>query len=134
MSQEHADQADAEQFCRFFRRSRYDIVQARTALGWGAVYSFVPCDVRAAKRAAQMLIRMNREHIQIRHARRARLQVQAVPTIKDVVVVTYLPKRTQTVFGLETAERWQVSTFLEDEALQALSEAIGLPQDASPGR
>ena len=140
MNQKHDDQSkhdnqnDADQLCAFFRRSRYDIVQARTVSGWGAIHSFVPCDVRAAKRAAQMLERMGREHIQIRHAKRARLRVQPVPAIRDVVVVTYYPERTQTVFSLETAERLRLKIYLEDEVSRALSVEIDLIRHISPER
>ncbi len=124
--QKEMDQDEAEGYCAYFRRSRYDMVQARTAGGWGGIHTYIPCDVRAAKRAGQMLLRMQpaAAPLEVRHARRARLHTGPLEVPTDVVVVTRFPKRSQSVFHLETAMRLRVRQYLEDEALAALDAAL----------
>ena len=113
------NQNDRTQLCAFFHRSRYDIVQARQGDEWGPVYTFSPCNARAAQGAARMMGRMHQgEPLRVRHARRARLHDRQVAT--DVVVVTDLPERVQEVIGMEDAVVLHVDLYLREEALDAL--------------
>ena len=113
------NQNDRDQLCAFFQRSRYDIIQARQGDEWGPVYTFSPCNARAAQGAARMMGRMHQgEPLRVRHARRARLHDRQVAT--DVVVVTDLPERVQEVIGMEDAVVLHVDLYLREEALDAL--------------
>ena len=113
------DQLDRERLCTFFLRSRYDIIQVRQGDEWGPVYTFSPCNARAAQGAARMMGRMHQgEPLRVRHARRARLHDRQVAT--DVVVVTDLPERVQEVIGMEDAVVLHVDLYLREEALDAL--------------
>ena len=115
------NQNDRDQLCAFFQRSRYDIIQARQGDGWEPVFTFSPCDVRAAQGAARMIQRMHRgEPLRVRHARRARLQDRRRQVATDIVVVTELPERAQTVVHLEDAVVLRVDFYLRKEALDAL--------------
>ena len=119
------DQLDRERLCTFFRRSRYDIIQARLGDEWGPLFSFTPCDVRSAQKAGQMLLRMHHgEPPQVKHARRARLQDRRQQLATDIVVVTEFPGRGQKVLRLEDGLVLRVDAYLEDEALAALEAAI----------
>ncbi len=119
------DQLDRKQLCAFYRRSRYDLIQARQGDTWGPLFTFSPCDARAAQGAAQMMRRMHRgEPLRVRHARRARLRDRQHHVDTDVVVVTELPERSQEVFGLEDAVVLRVAAFLEDDAQVALEAAL----------
>lgn len=119
------DQTDREQLCAFSQRSRYDIIQASQGDGWGPVWTFAPCDSRAAARAAQMLLKMYQvESLRVRHARRARLRDRQRQVATDVIVVTELPERVQTVVGVENGIVIRVNAYLEDEALAALEAAL----------
>ena len=123
------DQLDREQLCSFFRRSRYDLVQTREGDGWGTVWTFPPCDAKAAQNAARMLRRMHRtEPLRVRYARRARVHDRHRQGDTDVVVVTALPERVQEVIGLEDGTLLRVNAFLEDDALAALEAALALPR------
>lgn len=118
------DQLEREQLCAYFRRSRYDIIQARHGDGWGPLFSFVPCDAHAAQKAGQMMVRMHRgEQLRVRHARRARLHDRR-QAATDVVVVTKLLEREQVVFGLENAVILRVNIYLRDNALAALEAEV----------
>ena len=124
------DQRDREQLCAFFRRSRYDVIQARQDDGWGPLFSFAPCDARAAQKAGQMLARMHRkEQLRVRHARRVRLHNRHRNVDTDVVVVTDLPERVQEVVGLENGLALRINLYLQDDALAALeAELTGQPE------
>jgi len=115
------NQNDRDQLCAFFQRSRYDIIQARQGDEWGPVYTFSPCNARAAQGAARMMGRMHQgEPLRVRHARRARLQDRRRQVATDIVVVTELPERAQTVVHLEDAVVLRVDFYLREEALDAL--------------
>ena len=118
------NQLDQEQLCAFFQRSRYDIIQVRQKDGWGPLWTFPPCDIHGARKAARMLLKMNGgEPLRVRHARRARLRDRH-QTATDVVVVTELPERVQGVFSLENATVLRVEVYLQDDALAALEAEI----------
>ena len=115
------EQTDRNQLCAFFRRSRYDTIQAREGDGWGPVWTFAPCDVKAAQKAGQMLLKMHQgEPLRVRHARRARLRDRQRQIATDVIVVTELPERVQTVAGIDDGIVIRVDAYLEDETLAAL--------------
>ena len=125
MDQDNRDQHDRDQFCAFFRRSRYDTIQARQSDGWGPLFSFVPCDARAAQKAGQMMVRMHQgKQLQVRHARRARLRDRQQQAATDVVVLTTLPEQVQEVFGLNNGVVLRVDTYLQDDALTALEAEV----------
>lgn len=111
---------EVARFCAFFRRSRYDVVQARHGDGWGPPWTFAPCDPRATARAALMLRRMGAR--EVRHARRVLLRLRPEVT-SEVVVVTELPARRQYVFGLTDGLEVHGIMYLHDESLQELEEA-----------
>lgn len=111
---------EAAHFCAFCRRSRYDVIQARRGDGWGPIWTFAPCDPKAAARAALMLRRMGAR--EVRHARRARLRLRPEAPV-EVVVVTELPARLQFVFRLADGLELQGMAYLRDESLWALEEA-----------
>ena len=122
------DQHDRKQLCAFFSRSRYDIIQARQGDGWGPVWTYAPCDPRAAAKAAQMLLKMHRgDPPQVRHARRARLRDRQRRVDTNVVVVTTLPERTQAVMRIDDGVTIRVNAYLQDEALAALEAALTPP-------
>ena len=115
------EQADREQLCAFFGRSRYDIIQARQGDSWGPVWTFAPCEAKAAQKAGQMLLKMHRgKPLQVRHARRARLRDRQRQVATDVIVVTELPERVQEVIGLDDGIALRVPLYLQDDALAAL--------------
>lgn len=120
------DHNDREQLRAFFGRSRYDIIQARQSDGcWGSIWTFAPCDPRAAAKAARMLLRMHEgKPLQVRHARRARLHDRQHHVNTDVVVMTELPERTQEVIGLADGIALRVPLYLQDDALTALAEEL----------
>jgi len=111
---------EAARFCAFFRRSRYDVLQARHGDGWGPSWTFAPCDPRAAARAGLMLRRAGAR--EVRHARRARLLIRPGEFV-DTVVITELPFRLQTVLRLADGSGLHSLPYLRDESLQALEEA-----------
>ena len=120
------DQNDRDQLCAYFRRSRYDIIQARQGDEWGPLFSFTPCDPRAAEKAAQMMVRMNRGgQPRVRHARRARLQNRRQQIATHVVVITEFPGRGQEVLKIDDGLVLRVDAYLEDDALAALEAALG---------
>lgn len=122
------DQHDREQFCNFFRHSRYDIIQARQGDDWGPLFTFIPCDVRSAQKAGQMLVRMHREkEIRVRHARRARLQDRRQQVATDVIVVTELPGRRQKVLKIEDGLVLRIDLYLQDDVLATLEAALTPP-------
>lgn len=107
-------------FCAFYRRSRYDMVQARHEEGWGPPWTFAPCDPSAAARSALMLRRAGVR--EFRHARRARLRLRPGEFV-DAVVITELPLRLQIVLRLADGSTVHSLPYLRDESLQALEEA-----------
>ena len=122
------DRNDREQFCNFYRRSRYDFVQGRDGDQWGPLFSFTPCDPPAAQKAGQILLKMHRGGpVHVRHARRARLHDHHRLAAIDVVVATTFPGRDQKVFRIEDGAVLRVNAYLEDEALKALEAAISPP-------
>jgi hypothetical protein len=115
------NQNEREQFCAFFRRNRYDIIQGRKHSDWGPTFTFSPRNVRAAQKAGQMMVKMYQgEPLQIRHARCARLRDKGRQSTTDVVVVTEFPERTQEVFGINDGIVLRVDIYLQDDALAAL--------------
>lgn len=118
-------QKDRDQFCTFFRLNRYDIIQAREGDGWGPIFTFSPCDVRAAQKAGQMMARRQQgEPRQVRHARRARLHDRHRHADTDVVVLTTFPERVQEVIGIKDAVILPVNVYLQDDALAALEAGL----------
>jgi len=111
---------EAARFCAFFRRSRYDVVQARHGDGWGPPWTFAPCDPRAAAQAGLLSQRMGAR--EVRHARRAHLRLRPEAPF-EVVIVTELPARRQCVFRLVDGLEFHGIMYLHDESLQALEEA-----------
>jgi hypothetical protein len=125
MDQNNRDQTDREQLCAFHRRSRYDLIQASQNEGWGPIFTFSPCDVRAAQKAGQMMARMHRgEQLRVRHARRARLHNRQCHIETDAVVVTEFPGREQRVLQIENGLVLRVDVYVEDDALAALEAAL----------
>ncbi len=110
---------ESAQFCAFFRRSRYDIVQAREGDGWGSPWTIVPCDPRAAVQAALMLRQAGVRDF--RHARRAHLSRRPGEFV-DAVVITELPLRLQVILRLADGSEIYSLPYLSDECLQALEE------------
>ncbi len=118
-------QKDRDQFCTYFRLNRYDIIQARQGDGWGPIFTFSPCDVRAAQKAGQMMARMQQgEPLRVRHARRARLRDRHRHADTYVVVLTILPGRVQEVISIEDAVMLRVNVYLQDDALAALEAGV----------
>lgn len=106
---------EAARLCVFFRRSHYDIVQARYADGWGPAWTFAPCDLIAAVRAALMLRRAGVR--EFRHARRARIIIRHEETV-EAVVITCLPERSQKILRLTDSSGIHGLTYLRDESLR----------------
>ena len=130
------DHNDREQLCTFFSRSRYDIIQARQGDGWGPVWTFAPCDPRAAAKTAQMLLKMHRgSQLRVRHARRARLRDRQCATSRDVIIVTDLPARVQQeVLGVADGIVLRVDVYLQDDALAALEAELAHSLDGAAVR
>jgi len=125
MSQDETIEELAELLAFFKRGSSYDVMQARQGTGWGSAWTFAPCDVHAAERAAWMLRRMGVR--EVRHARRARLRVRtdgAQGTVQQVMVVTDLPARLQIVLHLTDGCAVGGLQYLTDAALAALEGAF----------
>ncbi|MGI4792124.1 MAG: hypothetical protein ACRYFS_25150 [Janthinobacterium lividum] len=123
------DQNELGPLCKFFERSRYDIIQAKTNDGWGPLWTFAPCDPHAATKAAEMLMKMHRGgQLRVRHARRARLQDRRREVVTDVIVMTELPERVQTVAEIDGGIVIRVDAYLEDEALAALTASLSPPR------
>lgn len=117
-----SDMADLLAF--YGRGNTADILQAREGEGWGAAWTFAPCEVHAAEKAAWMILRMHRgSRPTVRHARRARLHDRQRQTA-DVVVVTELPEHTQAVTRIDDGVTIRVDAYLVDDALAALEAAL----------
>ena len=121
MNQDEITQELAELLAFFGRGSSYDVMQARQGTGWGSAWTFAPCDVHAAERAAWMLRRMGVG--EVRHARRARLRTEAYG-VQRVMVVTDLPERLQAVLRLADGSVLNGLPYLTDAALAALEAAF----------
>ena len=122
------EQTDLADLLAFYRHGNTaDIIQAREGNGWGAVWTFTPCDVHAAERAAWMVQRLQKDtRAAVRHARRAILHDRSRKANADVVVVTQLlVKRTQAVARIDDGILIRVDAYLEDDALAALEAALG---------
>lgn len=115
------DQNNYLALVKFFQHSRYDVLQARTDSGWGPVWTFAPCDVRAAEQAGRMMRRLGAH--QVRHSRRARLRGNGKGVV-EALIVTVLPGKEQTVLHLGDGSRRSVNGFLSDECLEALEAAL----------
>ena len=127
------NQNDRTQLCAFFHRSRYDIVQARQGDEWGPVYTFSPCNARAAQGAARMMGRMHQgEPLRVRHARRARLHDRHRQVTTDVVILTEIPEHRQTVLNLHDALALRVDVYLTDSCLAAIEAAVAPTHDQKP--
>lgn len=106
----------------FFKRgSTYDVLQARHDSGWGSAWTFAPCDVHAAEKAAWMLRRMGAR--EVRHARRARLRT-GTEEAQKVMVVTDLPERLQAVLRIADGCVLSDLPYLADESTTALEAAF----------
>lgn len=56
MSDNQTKPSDMADLLAFYRRGNTaDILQAREGKGWGAAWTFAPCDVHAAEKAAWMI-------------------------------------------------------------------------------
>lgn len=122
MSQDEMAEKGLQELLAFFQRgSSYDVLQARHGSEWGAAWTFAPCDVHAAEKAAWMLRRTGVR--EIRHARRARLRVRA-NAVERVVIVTELPERGQVVILLGDGCVIGSLPYLKDDALAALEAAF----------
>jgi len=119
------DQNELMGLLAFFRHSRYDMLQTQTVEGdWGPGWTFPPCDVLAAQKAARMMRRMGISRI--RHARRARLR-RSDGVLMEAIVVTALPSRQQTVISIEDRHVSPVSRYLTDDCLDVLGLALAVP-------
>ena len=128
MNQDETIKELAELLAFFQRGSSYDVLQARQGSEWGAAWTFAPCDVHAAEKAAWMLRRTGVR--EIRHARRARLRT---PThaVQRVVVITNIPGRTQVVLRLADGCAIVSVPYLSDAALAALEAAFTPPSETA---
>lgn len=118
-----SDMADLLAF--YGRGNTADILQAREGEGWGAAWTFAPCEVHAAEKAAWMILRMHRgSRPTVRHARRARLHDRQRQAADVVVVVTELPERAQAVTRIDDGVTIRVDAYLVDDALAALEAAL----------
>ncbi len=107
----------------FYQRgSSYDVMQIRESGGWGAAWTFAPCDVHAAEKAGWMLRRMGTK--EMRHARRARLHTRTDEN-QSVVIVTNFPARTQVILRMTDGRSVRDMPYLEDAALAALEASFG---------
>jgi hypothetical protein len=119
----HTDMADLIAFYKIGNTA--DIIQAREGNDWGAVWTFAPCDVCGAERAAWMVRRIHRHtNVVVRHARRALIQDRCRGADAEVVVVTKFPERTQAVARIEDGVVLRIEAYLADEALTTLEYAL----------
>lgn len=118
---EIADKGLLELLAFFQRGSSYDVLQAHQGNGWGGAWTFAPCDVHAAEKAAWMLRRAGAR--EVRHTRRARLFTGA-GNVQKVMVVTDLPKRLQAVLRIADGCVLSGLPYLADESVVALESAF----------
>ena len=125
MSDKQTKPSDMADLLAFYTRGNTaDIIQVRRSQDWGAVWTFAPCDVHTAEKAAWMILRMHRgSRSAVRHVRRARLHDRHRQAA-DVVVVTELPERAQAVTRIDDGVTIRVDAFLQDDALAALEAAL----------
>ncbi len=122
MSQDEITDKGLMELLAFFQRgSSYDVLQARQSNGWGDAWTFAPCDVHAAEKAAWMLRRMGAQ--EVRHARRARLRTDD-DKVQKVMVVTDLPERLQAVLKIADGSVLRGLPYLADESMAALEAAF----------
>lgn len=126
MSYKQTKPSDMADLLAFYTRGNTaDIIQVRGGQDWGAVWTFAPCDVHTAEKAAWMILRMHRgSRSAVRHVRRARLHDRYRQATADVMVVTTFPERTQAVTRIEDGLTICVNVYLEDDALAALESAL----------
>lgn len=122
MSQDEMKEKGLLELLAFFQRgSSYDVLQARQGNGWGGAWTFAPCDVHAAEKAAWMMRRIGARHV--RHARRARLRTEAAE-VQRVMIVTDLPERLQAVLRIADGSVLNGLPYLADESTAALEAAF----------
>ena len=88
-----------------------DIIQAKTeGKVWGPIYCVPPCSPAAMERAGRQFARARAEAI--RHCRQARLR--GLLETEEVVVITVLPQREQTIARLKDGIVLRVGAYLTD--------------------
>jgi len=98
-----------------------DMLQAQVDGEWGGYWTLPPCSPDFSGRAARQFGRSRAQSL--RHFRRAILTKHGQES-RQVVVITELPSREQSVYCLDTFRPITLPQFLNDAALAALIEAF----------
>ena len=105
------------------RGATADFLQAKIRGRWGPFWTVPGCSSDAMERAGRQFARCRAEAV--RHCRRARLTSRS-GIMRDVVIVTVLPSRSQDIRTLETGTVVRVR-FLSDHVLDALIRTMNFP-------
>jgi hypothetical protein len=99
-----------------------DFLHAQQDGVWGQLWTIPPCSPAAMEKAGKQFTRSRSS--QVRHYRRAMLNMRMLIEPLLVMVETELPGRRQRVFDIQTGIEVKVPTYLEDAALAALEIAF----------